>query len=93
MEIKDKKGSENVVADHLSRLEYDCLEPPINEKFPDENLHAVDIHELPWYVDIVNYLVSKIMPYGLSFQQKKKFMHDVKYYFWDEPYMFKCCAD
>ena len=41
MEIRDKKGSENVVADHLSRLitqdgNADLL--PIVENFPDEHL-------------------------------------------------------
>jgi hypothetical protein len=38
LEIRDKKGSENVVADHLSRLlhEEEEDELPLNENFPDE---------------------------------------------------------
>ncbi|KAK0585092.1 hypothetical protein LWI29_023341 [Acer saccharum] len=46
LEIRDKKGSENVVADHLSRLvENENVEEstklvPINENFPDEQLMA-----------------------------------------------------
>jgi len=38
IEIRDKKGSENVVADHLSRLIVDFTEDdvPIAEMFPDE---------------------------------------------------------
>ena len=39
MEIKDKRGSENVVIDHLSRLESDKgMEDhtKIEESFPDE---------------------------------------------------------
>ena len=38
IEIWDKKGSENVVADHLSRLTIDYIEDatPISETFPDE---------------------------------------------------------
>ena len=39
MEIKDKKGSENVVADHLSRLEITKEEKrgkEVQENFPDE---------------------------------------------------------
>ena len=93
LEIKDKKGTENLVADHLSRLETNGILPPINEKFPYEKLLVVEIQGLPWYADIVNYLVSKIIPYGLSYQQRKKILHDVKYFFWDEPYLFKSCAD
>ncbi|XP_022856556.1 uncharacterized protein LOC111377665 [Olea europaea var. sylvestris] len=56
LEIKDKKGSENVVADHLSRLEDTEQEETveINEIFPDEQIFGV--MEAPWYADIVNYL-------------------------------------
>jgi hypothetical protein len=40
IEIRDKKGSENVVANHLSRLTVDFTEEatPIFETFPDEQL-------------------------------------------------------
>jgi hypothetical protein len=39
-EIKDKKGTENVVADHLSKLTIDSTSniPPIDDYFPDESL-------------------------------------------------------
>nr|GFB73468.1 reverse transcriptase domain-containing protein [Tanacetum cinerariifolium] len=30
---------------------------------------------------------------GMSSQQKKKFFKDVKHYFWDDPYLFRICAD
>nr|GEZ24432.1 reverse transcriptase domain-containing protein [Tanacetum cinerariifolium] len=30
---------------------------------------------------------------GISSQQKRKFFKDVKHYFWDDPYLFKICAD
>nr|GEW75490.1 reverse transcriptase domain-containing protein [Tanacetum cinerariifolium] len=30
---------------------------------------------------------------GMSSQQKKKFFKDVKHYVWDDPYLFKICAD
>lgn len=54
LEIKDKKGSENVLADHLSRLiipatkEADSL--PLSESFPDEQLFAAQINT-PWFAD------------------------------------------
>jgi hypothetical protein len=46
LEIRDKKGSENVVADHLSRLlheEEEEDELPLNENFPDEQLFAIKV--------------------------------------------------
>ncbi|KAM2116809.1 hypothetical protein ACFX1Q_010023 [Malus domestica] len=36
IEIRDKKGSENVVVDHLSRLVHEEEVVPIPETFPDE---------------------------------------------------------
>ena len=64
MEIKDKKGTENVVADHLSRMDHvqpnEGNDGDINEKFPDEQLLAIG--EVPWYADIVNYLARSTPP-------------------------------
>ena len=61
MEFKDKKGTENVVADHLSRLHYIITGSlPLNESFPDEQLMSVEV--LLWYADIVNYLVTGQLP-------------------------------
>ncbi|CAN6583786.1 unnamed protein product [Malus baccata var. baccata] len=41
IEIKDKKGSDNVVADHLSRLVREEEILPISETFPDEQLLSI----------------------------------------------------
>ncbi|CAN6543394.1 unnamed protein product [Malus baccata var. baccata] len=41
IEIRDKKGSENVVADHLSRMVHEEDAVPIIETFPDEQLMSV----------------------------------------------------
>nr|GEU47876.1 reverse transcriptase domain-containing protein [Tanacetum cinerariifolium] len=57
--ILDKKGSENLAADHLSRLEnphQDVLEIKyINENFPLETLGSLTSHNTPWFVDIANF--------------------------------------
>ncbi|CAN6552358.1 unnamed protein product [Malus baccata var. baccata] len=41
IEIKDKKGSDNVVADHLSRLVHEEEVLPISETFPDKQLLSI----------------------------------------------------
>ena len=91
--IKDKKGVENVVADHLSRLipESNSYGIPIGDSFPDEQLFAL-VH-CPWYVDIVNYLVIGQIPAQWTSQQKRKFLTYIKKYYFDDPYLFKYCPD
>jgi hypothetical protein len=43
-EIKDKKGTDNVVADHLSKLTIDSTSDitPIDDYFPDESLLSLN---------------------------------------------------
>ena len=72
-EIRDKKGSENLMADHLSSLDQEGLKKqddgvPINDTFPGEQLLQIAKKELPWYTDIANYLVSGVFPYGMDFR-------------------------
>ena len=94
MEIRDRKGTENLIADHLSRLEntqnLDSL--PIFDDLPSEQLMNIQ-ESVPWYADFVNYLACGVLPLDLYYQQKKKFFWDVKHYFWDEPYLYKRCGD
>ncbi|CAN6691777.1 unnamed protein product [Malus baccata var. baccata] len=43
VEIRDKKGSENMVVDHLSRLVHDEDPLPIPKTFPDEQLLSIKV--------------------------------------------------
>ncbi|KAK8704997.1 hypothetical protein V6N13_048608 [Hibiscus sabdariffa] len=77
LEVKDRKGTENQVADHLSRLDNPHNQDKdieISDSFPDEKI-LFDT-TIPWYADIVNFLVSGIVPPDLSSQGCKKFRHD-----------------
>ncbi|RVW90421.1 Pro-Pol polyprotein [Vitis vinifera] len=60
LQIRDKKGVENVVADHLSRL-----------------VIAHDSH----------------VPSEWSAQDKRHFFAKIHAYYWEEPFLFKYCAD
>nr|GEW32583.1 reverse transcriptase domain-containing protein [Tanacetum cinerariifolium] len=95
--IHDKKGSKNLAADHLSRLENphkDVLEnKDINENFPLETLGSLSSGSTLWFADIANFHVGDFIKKGLTSQQKKKFFKDVKHYFWDDPYLFRICTD
>nr|GEW44198.1 hypothetical protein [Tanacetum cinerariifolium] len=98
--VIDTKGAENLAADHLSRLENpyeNVLDPKeINEKFPLETLSMVTYRgtsDTLWFADFANYHDGNFLLKGMSTQQKNKFFKDVKHYFWDDPFMFKVCAD
>ncbi|GJT05835.1 reverse transcriptase domain-containing protein [Tanacetum coccineum] len=98
--IRDKKGAENLAADHLSRLENPHQSDPekkeITKTFPIETLGMVTFRgdsNTPWFADIANYHVGNFIVKGMSSQQKKKFFKDVKHYFWDDPYLFRICTD
>ncbi|GKA16687.1 reverse transcriptase domain-containing protein, partial [Tanacetum coccineum] len=77
--IRDKKGSENLAADHLSRLENphkDVLENKgINENFPLETLCALTIESTPWFVDYANFHAENFIIKGMTTEQKKKCVH------------------
>ncbi|GJU12551.1 reverse transcriptase domain-containing protein [Tanacetum coccineum] len=54
---------------------------------------ALKIKETPWLQTLqitmrVNFVIK-----GMTSQQKNKFFKDVKHYFWDDPFLFKICAD
>ena len=93
MEIKDKKGTENLVVDHLSRLEGLSKEIQINDDFPNEQLLAIEDKEpVPWFSNFVNYLVARVLPPVFSYQQKKRYFAQLKHYYWEEPIMYKHCT-
>ncbi|CAA7040003.1 unnamed protein product [Microthlaspi erraticum] len=107
IEVVDKKGVENGVADHLSRMRVEDM-IPINDSMPEEQLMAIMIlkesfdekarleevkalrdENLPWYADIVNFMVSGEVPSSFDAYKRKKFFKDARHYYWDEPYLYK----
>ncbi|GJW69374.1 hypothetical protein Tco_0123798 [Tanacetum coccineum] len=68
IEIHDKKGAENLAADHLSPLKNPDLGKltmvEIMDLFPKERLMAIsDKNSEPWYADYANYLASRVLPF------------------------------
>ncbi|GKE47338.1 reverse transcriptase domain-containing protein [Tanacetum coccineum] len=92
--------AENLAADHLSRLENsyqsELEKKEIIETFPLETLGMVTFRgddSTPWFADFANYHARNFVIKGMSSQQKNKFFKDVKHNFWDDPYLFKICAN
>ena len=95
LEIKDRKGCDNVIADHLSRIEKTTVKEEgteLIENFPDEQLFQLSFQS-PWYTNIVNFLACGVMPPEFSYQQRKKLRIDNRFYIWDDTLLFKRGAD
>ncbi|GJW42644.1 reverse transcriptase domain-containing protein [Tanacetum coccineum] len=78
--VIDTKGAENYAADHLSRLEN-----------PYENVFDPKEITETFPLETLSVLTSKDQ--RMTSQQKRKFFKDIKHYFWDDPYLFRTCAD
>ena len=71
LEIRDKKGADNCVADHLSRMQIQGSDLPINNYLRDDTLLKVTTTS-PWYANLVNFMVTGYIPLG---EDKKKLIH------------------
>jgi len=89
LEIKDKNGIENVVVDQLSKIPNTPVEMiPINESFPDEHI-LVMCNMLTLQISLQpgeHLLVGQNRINTIFFTQ-------IRFFFWDEPYLFKYCPD
>ena len=93
LQIRDKEGVKNVVADHLSRLTiaHKTHNPLINDEFPEESLLPVE--NAPWYAHIANFLATGELPEDLKAQDRKFFFAKIHSYYWEKPFLYKYCAN
>ena len=93
LQIRDKKGVENVVVDHLSRLTtaHNTHNPSINDEFPEESLLLVE--NTLWYAHIANYWATGELLADWKAQDKKFFFAKIHSYYWEGPFLYKYCVD
>ena len=65
-EVKERKGTENQVADHFSRLEDESMrelgeKAEIDDAFPDEYVLTTFQHLIPWFAYFENYMESDVV--------------------------------
>ncbi|GKD79097.1 hypothetical protein Tco_1341718 [Tanacetum coccineum] len=87
---------EQKISPHTTILDLKIPKKEITETFPLETLRMVTFRgddNAPWFVDFANYHARNFVIKGMLSQQKIKFFKDVKHYFWDNPFLFKICAD
>jgi hypothetical protein len=81
VEIRDKKGLENVVADHLSRM--NCGQDdkePTEDKMRDDHLYRV-LEKDTWMIDIIRAI--RKMPLDHSDNNtERRIISEIQKYFW-----------
>ena len=71
LEIRDKKGADNYVADHLSKMQTQESDLPIDDYLRDDTLLKVTTSS-SWYANLVNFMETGYIPPG---EDKKKLIH------------------
>lgn len=61
----------------------------IDDLFPDDLVIAASQDLLPCFIDFSNYLASNFVLLELTLHKRKKFLHDVKFLFRNEPYLYQ----
>jgi hypothetical protein len=92
VEIRDKKGMENVVADNLSRM--NCGQDdkePIEDKMRDDHLYRV-LDKDTWMIGIIR-AIRKMPLDHLDKKSQRRIISKSQKYFWDAPYLFKLGND
>jgi hypothetical protein len=90
LEIRDKNGVENSVADHLSLLQFEeSTEMPINDYMRDDMLLKISTTD-PWCANIINYIMAGYISPGTD---KKNIIWDSRLHLWDDTYLYRVCAD
>lgn len=99
LEIRDKNGSTNVVANHLLRLPHletswvtSNLNSSIIDFFKDDVLCAISTKP-SWFACMANYLECGISPSDWSRFKLNKLRSKAKYYIWKPPFMWRICSD
>ncbi|GJV00084.1 reverse transcriptase domain-containing protein [Tanacetum coccineum] len=87
--LKIEKGTENVVADHLSQIEKDesSNDSEVDDNFPGETLMEINTKDEHWFVDFAKLLGSTDdYTKGIRYQQKEQILLlTLNIYFWEEP--------
>ncbi|GKB14474.1 reverse transcriptase domain-containing protein [Tanacetum coccineum] len=90
---KDETSDDNEV-DELTLIKMRQVDDnEVDDNLPGVKLYGNCTSDIPWFADFANYLVGDIIPKGMTYQQKNKFFSDLKYYFWEDPYLFNVCSD
>jgi hypothetical protein len=97
LHIVDRKGEDNIISDHLSRMEKILPDPiPIIDSFANKQLANINVSSAkasPWFADYANFIVEKVFPPHFKSPQRKKLFYDLRHYFWEDSFIYKKSVD
>nr|GFA78283.1 hypothetical protein [Tanacetum cinerariifolium] len=70
----------------LQEFDFKVIDTRGAENYAADHLSRLETH-------LANYHVGNFIIKGMTLQQKQKFFKDARHYFWDDPYLFRTCAD
>nr|GEX05985.1 reverse transcriptase domain-containing protein [Tanacetum cinerariifolium] len=83
--------------DSLFIFSKECIKAfqSLKKKLTEAPILVAPDWDLPFELmcDASDFSIGNFVVKGMSSQQKKKFFKHVKYYFWDDPFLFKVCVD
>jgi hypothetical protein len=47
----------------------------------------------PWFAGYANLIVGKVIPPHFTYQQRKKFFYNLRYYFWNDIFLYNKGVD
>lgn len=56
---------------------------------PQQCVARFKSYDTPWFRHYANYLAADVVPPQFFGYKKKKFLREIKRYYWDEPYLYK----
>nr|GFB28974.1 reverse transcriptase domain-containing protein [Tanacetum cinerariifolium] len=76
----------------LQEFDFKVIDTRGAENYAVDHLSRLE-NPTPWFADLANYHAGNFVIKGMTSQQKQKFFKDARHYFWDDPYLFRTCAD
>nr|GFA49113.1 retrovirus-related Pol polyprotein from transposon 17.6 [Tanacetum cinerariifolium] len=73
-------------ASDYAEFEFKVIDTRGAENYAADHLSRLETH-------LANYHAGNFIIKGMTSQQKQKFFKDARHYFWDDPYLFRTCAD
>src|SRR4051812_22512087 len=83
------------MADHRQKVEQENVVEgeilPVNQIFIDDYLMTTQVD--PCFANVLKYISRDVLPKNMSYQERRNFISQMKFFYWEKPYLYKQCTD